>query len=50
LPGSSSEYDDAAASPTAPPNASLTITVPAAVKSNPYGVFPDDSIVVGPSA
>jgi len=33
-----------------PPNASVTITVPSAVKSNPYGVAPADAIVLGPSA
>ena len=44
------EYEDAAAAPTAPPNASVTIIAPAAVKSNPYGVLPADLIVVGPAA
>jgi hypothetical protein len=43
-------YDDAAARPISPPNASVTTTVPAAVKSKPYGVAPADSIVSGPSA
>ena len=49
-PLSVSEYEDAAAAPTAPPNASVTIIAPAAVKSNPYGVLPEDLIVVGPAA
>jgi hypothetical protein len=44
------EYEDAAAAPTAPPNASVTIIASAAVKSNPYGVLPEDLIVVGPAA
>ena len=42
-------YDDAAALPTSPPKASVTITEPFA-KSNPYGVAPEDGIVAGPSA
>ena len=50
VPGSVSEYEDAAAAPTAPPNASVTIIAPSAVKPNPYGVLPDDLIVVGPVA
>src|SRR4029079_14084324 len=42
-------YDEAAALPSVPPKASVTITAPSA-KSKPYGVAPEDAIVVGPSA
>jgi hypothetical protein len=49
-PGAVSEYDEAAASPTLPPNASVTITSPPGVKSKPYGVFPLAAIVAGPVA
>ena len=51
LTGSSrgSEYEDAAALPTSPPNASVTTIEPFA-KSNPYGVAPEDAIVCGSCA
>ena len=48
-PRPASEYDEAAALPTSPPNASVTTTEPFA-KSKPYGVAPEDGIVAGPSA
>ena len=44
-----SAYDDAEAAPTLPPAASVTIRTPARVKSNPYGVAPDEGNTVGPS-
>jgi hypothetical protein len=49
-PPPATAYEEAAAAPTAPPNASVTISEPFGVKSKPYGVWPLDSIVVGPSA
>jgi hypothetical protein len=49
-PGPAIAYDEAAALPLSPPNASVTISAPPSVKSKPYGVWPADGIVDGPSA
>jgi hypothetical protein len=49
-PGAAIAYDEAAALPMSPPNASVTTCAPPSVKSKPYGVCPADGIVDGPSA
>src|SRR2546430_11270990 len=43
-------YDDADAFPTSAPAASVTMTVPSGVKSNPYGVAPEEGYVTGACA